>query len=531
MSCDELVDEDLLIPLGGLDQTMFAFHRAEGTLWEISDRSLRGPVALEPGSFALSGQPVVHRAVPGAGSVVVHLIDVLPGPTLSERSESISVATAPSDRFISLVQAPRRGFAVVVKQADGRLAVLDPTDGGRRLLDATDRARVCAVWSDGSCVIHDDDGWRLDSDAMQRSGTGRIVSTYTDRFIVQTEDKAVRRFWLWGPSAGELLEPPPGWAAVQAACDPLGFIMTVVHPEFGYATWDGGELVQRDGMLQLFPIGDGVPVVRQTGSALGSSWWRGRREIGGMVQRRDDIVIQVRIVTGLPTVLLYRSRGRRHLLVTLHGGPDSNEWDDLRHGGLYRRLVDDGWDVLIVNYSGSRGFGEAFQKRAWGRWGEAVAGVVDAVRHVEAERPHESIVLFGVSFGAWLGAQALDALSAAGVFASPVLGLRAHLEAHAGDPEFDSWARDRFGRRSTDVSDGDAVVATGSSRAFLVLGREDEVVDHAETKRIAVARGWTVTEVQGTHHPNTRDAAHARWAAIHGAVAAARDALVSPDLP
>lgn len=110
--------------------------------------------------------------------------------------------------------------------------------------------------------------------------------------------------------------------------------------------------------------------------------------------------------------LLWRagSTGRhvpRPLLIDIHGGPGvqiSSEWDAAR-----ARVLNDGFNVLSINYRGSTGYGATFERL----WEEApqVLDIVAACDFAisELHTPSNGIVLMGSSYGSKLalGAYAL----------------------------------------------------------------------------------------------------------------------------
>ena len=73
----------------------------------------------------------------------------------------------------------------------------------------------------------------------------------------------------------------------------------------------------------------------------------------GAITRTARRVDATELLTFVP------SDGPVGAVVTLHGGPESTEFDELRYWGLYRELLGQSIMVVAVNYAGSLGFGEA----------------------------------------------------------------------------------------------------------------------------------------------------------------------------
>ncbi|WP_246837430.1 S9 family peptidase [Salinibacterium sp. UTAS2018] len=239
----------------------------------------------------------------------------------------------------------------------------------------------------------------------------------------------------------------------------------------------------------------------------------------GVAAPRSDIKVEYISIAGVPCVRVSRSGVRcKNLVVSFHGGPDSHELDDLRYSGAYREWLDRNVDVLIINYPGSLGFGDAFQTSAWGSWRQSVETVSRAIRHAIARHRYESVVAFGVSFGAWVAAQLgdLEAVKRV-VVMSPILSLTEHIERHSPhNEEFSTWASERFGADDLGISLPSNRSHKGAAPVFVLAATNDEIVSPGSTKSVAdraTDRGhqWQMTEVPGRHYPaSTADAAK-RW--------------------
>ncbi len=104
--------------------------------------------------------------------------------------------------------------------------------------------------------------------------------------------------------------------------------------------------------------------------------------------------------------LLYRPRttatGRIPAILSIHGGPDSQERPEWRYSGLYHYLAYRGVAVLAPNVRGSTGYGKSYQSLNTHDWGgadlldmEAAAKYLQAQDWVDVGR----LGVFGASYG------------------------------------------------------------------------------------------------------------------------------------
>lgn len=408
-----------------------------------------------------------------------------------------------------------RRYAVLRDPSGPACVLVDLMTGEVRRLPAPRGSGIRAVLSNGAVVDHAAGHALITENGIVRR-SGRVVAVNGENYILSHDDRVCRRFTLVTPSGSRALVPPDGWYAHQAVLTSAGPFVTCVHPKHGSAIWDGERLGLHAGSIRLFAVGAPEPLLRVTGLATGSRWVVGfsGTEVQGAEEPRPDILVERHRIDGVPATL-FRSRTRdaRVLVVSLHGGPDSSERDDLRYGGAYRQLLDRGCDVLAVDYPGSRDSGTRFQQRGWRAWGASAASVVRTVQTVSAERGYARTSVFGVSFGAWLAVPVARGLGADRLVAlSPVLALRDHLRAHsAADPEFRRWATRRFGPGFEHaVADNPGPDADTFER-IAIVPRDDEVVAPDGTVRAALQAGWEVHIVPGRHYPASAAEADARW--------------------
>lgn len=96
----------------------------------------------------------------------------------------------------------------------------------------------------------------------------------------------------------------------------------------------------------------------------------------------------------------------QHVVVALHGGPRSR-WTR-KHNQLHQTLVWAGVRVVAPNTRGSSSYDRSFERSLRGRWGDVdQSDLVEVVRAVRADTPQATVVLMGVSYGAYQAFQAV----------------------------------------------------------------------------------------------------------------------------
>lgn len=101
------------------------------------------------------------------------------------------------------------------------------------------------------------------------------------------------------------------------------------------------------------------------------------------------------------------------ILLSIHGGPESQERVEYRYRGLYQILLSLGIGVLAPNIRGSTGYGKAFQKAIYRDWGgkdlqdiEACAQFMQQISWVDKDR----LGVFGGSYGGFATLSAVSRL-------------------------------------------------------------------------------------------------------------------------
>jgi dipeptidyl aminopeptidase/acylaminoacyl peptidase len=115
------------------------------------------------------------------------------------------------------------------------------------------------------------------------------------------------------------------------------------------------------------------------------------------------------------------------VLISVHGGPDTQERPNYPYGGLYPYLQDQGIAVFSPNNHGSTGYGSAYQARIYKDWGGVDLDDIDAAVDYLLEQPWvdpNRIGLFGGSYGGFVVLSAISRLphrkfAAAAVYFGP----------------------------------------------------------------------------------------------------------------
>ena len=210
------------------------------------------------------------------------------------------------------------------------------------------------------------------------------------------------------------------------------------------------------------------------------------------------------------------------LVVLPHGGPESRDtraWDRQVQG-----LAAQGWWVLQPNFRGSGGYGEAFARQGWTRWGDRMQeDVEDAVAHAIALRGLDAgrVAIMGTSYGGYaalMGAVRRPdlyraAISICGVGDLPDMMAWENREDDTPGKQIYSFWTKRIG----DPATAGATLEAASPRrrageivcpVLLVHGVDDRIVPVIQSRRMRDAlrdAGKTVDLIE------VADAGHADW--------------------
>lgn len=210
------------------------------------------------------------------------------------------------------------------------------------------------------------------------------------------------------------------------------------------------------------------------------------------------------------------------LIALPHGGPevrDTPSWD--RQAQV---LAAQGWWVLRPNFRGSGGYGMAFAREGWTRWGTRMQeDIEDAVTHAITLKGLDAgkVAIMGASYGGYAAlmsaAKRPDLYKAAigicGVYDLPdMLAWEEREDDLAGKPIYEFWTK-RIGDRRTEAA---AIEAASPRRrvgeitcpVLLVHGVEDGVVPIIQSRRMRDAfraNGRTVELIE------VEDFGHGDW--------------------
>lgn|GEM_PF-3728328 len=374
-----------------------------------------------------------------------------------------------------------------------------------------DGERVVAVAPGREPLISSADTWRFENTSLR---SGEIVSSGPESFITRHTPKDNRHFLLHSVRGDrKLLLPPPGWNIEQALVSPDGFLATCVHKSLGFALWDGESLRPQAGTVTLTNQNGAPPVVMIQGNAIGTVYRVQNDSFYGLCGPDPSVQVDYVCLKDSPCVVI-SGKSTIGIVVSLHGGPDSFEWDDLRYSGLYRTLAHEGIATVILNAPGSRGLGNDFQRSAWGDWNVAVEAIVTSAKRASEHLGVDLTAVLGVSFGGWLAVQAADRLSVRAVTVAPILDLASHLVRHSVSDSYTEWAALRFGTGFRSARYGDQRVASYTGPATVFIPEYDRVIDHTRTRELAENNGWQVVDVPEGHVPSTPEGARIRWKSV-----------------
>lgn len=210
------------------------------------------------------------------------------------------------------------------------------------------------------------------------------------------------------------------------------------------------------------------------------------------------------------------------LVVLAHGGPERRDVQSWNRQAQI--LAAQGWWVVQPNFRGSGGYGLAFAREGWKRWGDRMQhDVADAVAHVVSTKglDGDRVAIMGSSYGGYAALMgAVDrpdpykaAIAICGVFDLPdMLAHVARRDDSPGREVYDFWLK-RIGDPDADA----ARLALASPRrraegvacpVMLVHGVDDPVVPVFQSRRMKdalQAAGKTV------EYHEIEDAGHGDW--------------------
>ncbi|WP_028267635.1 alpha/beta hydrolase family protein [Arthrobacter sp. MA-N2] len=544
MAIESLFDEDHLIPIALLENTLFVFSSLDGCLYRLSHQTPRQVGEYEPvclaeieSPFCVPGHPYIYDLVHTASLVTVREYPLTATGMASPRCRAYEAPPKETHQLTSLIpDAAAATLRIVFEPTAPNSPCLftDVQSGITQPLE-TVRGTPRCVLSDGTVVSDSDGRWSIGSDANpQGHGDGTVIATASHFVIVRMSDKSGIWFSMVRTAGESDIEPPCGWTIVSLAASDKTVIAYAIHPKKGQrllkAEPDNLTFSLMDspcGTSQVFGMGAAFePVVRSTGLLIGSLWQTQRTRLPGIAFAKNNLSLEYITPAEVPCVYVRRKESRANeIIVSLHGGPDSHELDDLRYGGIYWDALDAGFDVLITNYPGSAGFGAEYQEHAWKNWDAAVLQTADAINEFAAAKGVSGISIFGVSFGAWMGLQLSRHVKTRRLVAmSPLLNLTQHIQLHQDeDHNFRSWAEERFTQLGEKSLNGERYALACPVPVVILAPERDEIVLPASTQNSVLAatsacRQWTTITVPGNHYPHTSAEAAQRWTVLSNAL-------------
>ena len=182
-------------------------------------------------------------------------------------------------------------------------------------------------------------------------------------------------------------------------------------------------------------------------------------------------------------------RSMRRAVVSLHGGPESFEWSNLRYGGLYRELLAENIGIVIFNYTGSTESGARCRTSGHGDFCNAVLTEFQSISQFLSSQYNirqESISLFGGSFGASLSLFISCMHSCERiVISSPMSDLSRHVSQVPESSNYSSWFNTRFSSMDFDRLSLSCLSRSKADKVYIFHGKDDQVCRPLDTMEMA----------------------------------------------
>ena len=183
--------------------------------------------------------------------------------------------------------------------------------------------------------------------------------------------------------------------------------------------------------------------------------------------------------------MFLRPKGAHKAVVSLHGGPESYEWSNLRYGGLYRRLLRDGFCVVIFNYAGSTHLGSQARTACHGNFAHAVLEEFSTIKTTLAGEYRinlDHVSLFGGSFGGTLALQiATKNICKRIAVSSPVSDLTRHVKRLENEQDYVTWFTCRFSDKDFNSLSLDRLSDCRAKDVYLWQGEDDHICSFSDT--------------------------------------------------
>lgn len=192
------------------------------------------------------------------------------------------------------------------------------------------------------------------------------------------------------------------------------------------------------------------------------------------------------------------------VVLSIHGGPESQERPTYGYRGLYQYLVGRGIGVLAPNIRGSTGYGTSYQRAIHRDWGGAELGDLDAAaRHLRSLPWVDGgrLGVFGGSFGGFATLSCVSRLPEYWAAAVDIVGpsnlvtfaravpptWRRFMAAWVGDPETEAdFLLERSPITYVDRIRAPLFVIQGANDPRVVKGESDQIVERLRERGVPV---------------------------------------------
>lgn len=356
------------------------------------------------------------------------------------------VDMTPEDPDTVLVQrSVEMTFLFKLNVNNGRIITLDsvPIDSGGFVLDQNRKPRYAiGAMEDGSIVTYrkDDEKWKLVHESNEKTRVYRPIGMDADNkhvFLLRDENGKPSQLFRLNPESGketlisssdavdpsEMLVSSDEKTLLAVGYDdetPLWDFVNNTHPEskiyMGLIKAFPGKAISfngttTDGRLFAFSTYSDTATPEayifdsKTGKAtylLSSADWLKEADMSPMravkVKTRDGATIY-----GYLTVPRGSSGKNLPLIVNPHGGPHGVR-DDWGFNPEVQLFANRGYAVLQMNYRGSGGYGDAYERVGYKKWGTLMQDdLTDSVKQLIANGTvdKDRICIYGASYGGY----------------------------------------------------------------------------------------------------------------------------------
>ncbi len=224
--------------------------------------------------------------------------------------------------------------------------------------------------------------------------------------------------------------------------------------------------------------------------------------------------INVKYIQTPSSCILFEPKNNEinRIIISIHGGPESFEFDELRYNGIYREFVYAGVLVCVLNYNGSAYRTLNTRKSVWKNWHVVIKEILECSKFLENEYliPRSKITLLGVSFGATLGliTGVMTNKNFEKIIAiAPLMNLKNHVNKLESKELI--WFNSRFNNFEINKMFNYRFFQNDNTNTiYLIQGNMDSVLDYNETllayksARINKMNWNLITEENGDHVPS-----------------------------